>query len=688
VPGTVTIESGVPPSPRHRFVAVTTPEPPLAARGSATQVDPRLTAALAGRYRIERELGRGGMSTVFLARDLRHDRDVAVKVMHPELALGRERFLREIGVAASLSHPHIVGLHDSGDADGLLYYVMPYIAGDTLRGRLDAGPPFAIDEIARLCRQIADALGSAHQRGIVHRDVKPENILITSDGHALVTDFGIAVAMQVARDERLTRTGVAVGTPAYMSPEQMYAGDADARSDVWALGCILFEMLTGRMIGRSAASYTGEGGQDRMAADIRRMRPDTPDYMVAVVQRALAPDADARFASAREMAQALASQVPSRETGIRAQPRRRTLVIAGVAALAILAAITARIGVGTGSEPARAPRDPAVLALYQQGLREFDRRTPDGAVHALQSFRAALERDSTFAAAWVGLSNTYTRTIIRRWIFSGAAQDSILRLAVAAVHRAMAHDSSDSRVWVARAEVSRLVDPTDMGPALRAARRAVSLDSSSGHAWYILGLSLADSGDLTAGVDAWRQGARRSPSYNQGLAFLSLGHFWRKQYDSAAFWADSAIAVDPNYHLARHTLGVIEIERGNFARAIAAMDAARRLTAETEIPAALAGRAIAEAGGGDGARARRTLRVADSLARTYEPPSLHIAVYLAAAYAALGDKSRAVAWLERYPLPRDRHFQLHVQCDPGFAPLARESGFVRIMGTSDRVSGC
>jgi serine/threonine-protein kinase len=201
-----------------------------------SSVSEQLQQLLGDRYRIEREIARGGMATVYLARDLRHDRDVALKVMHREvaLALGRERFLREIKLAAGLSHPNILALHDSGEAGEFLYYVMPYMEGETLRHRLTKDGRLPLDEAIRLACESAEAIGYAHSRGIVHRDIKPENILL-SRGHAVVADFGIARAIDAARDDRITTSGVALGTTAYMSPEQALGENVDARSDVWAL---------------------------------------------------------------------------------------------------------------------------------------------------------------------------------------------------------------------------------------------------------------------------------------------------------------------------------------------------------------------------------------------------------------------------------------------------------------------
>ncbi len=207
----------------------------------------RLRTALADRYAIKRELGQGGMATVYLAEDLKHERRVAIKVLRTELAavLGPERFLREIRLTAQLNHPHILPLLDSGEAAGLLYYVMPLMEGESLRERLHREQRLSIDEAVSLACEVADALSYAHGRGLVHRDVKPENVLLTA-GHAVLSDFGIARAIDAASSETLTQTGVALGTPAYMSPEQV-AGekDLDGRSDIFSLGCVLYETLSG-----------------------------------------------------------------------------------------------------------------------------------------------------------------------------------------------------------------------------------------------------------------------------------------------------------------------------------------------------------------------------------------------------------------------------------------------------------
>jgi tetratricopeptide (TPR) repeat protein len=233
----------------------------------------RLSAALAERYTISRELGRGGMATVYLAHDRKHDRQVALKLLHPELAasLGAERFLHEIRTTAKLTHPYILPLHDSGEVDGLLYYVMPYVEGESLRQRLLRERQLPLDDALRIASDVASALAYAHDHGVVHRDIKPENILL-SGGEAVVADFGIARAITAAGGERLTETGLAMGTVAYMSPEQSAADrEIDGRSDLYSLGCVLYEMLAGQppftgSTAQSIAAHVASALEVRMTA--------------------------------------------------------------------------------------------------------------------------------------------------------------------------------------------------------------------------------------------------------------------------------------------------------------------------------------------------------------------------------------------------------------------------------------
>ena len=284
----------------------------------------RLTAALADRYRIQRELGQGGMATVYLAHDLRHDRKVALKVLRPELSaiLGANRFLAEIKTTANLQHPHILSLFDSGEADGLVYYVMPFVEGESLRDRLNREHQLPVDEAVRIAREVADALGYAHAAGIIHRDIKPENILLHG-GHAMVADFGIALAAsRTEGGSRMTETGMSLGTPFYMAPEQaMGEREITAKADIYALGCVLYEMLT------AEPPFTGATPQAIVARvmteeprPLTLQRRTIPPHVEAAVMTALSKLPADRFATAREFSAALGNTSFVTTTTMRTAP--------------------------------------------------------------------------------------------------------------------------------------------------------------------------------------------------------------------------------------------------------------------------------------------------------------------------------------------------------------------------------
>ncbi len=352
-------------------------------------------------FALEEEIGRGGMSVVYRARDRKHEREVAVKVLRPEVAagLGSERFLREIRVAAGLRHPNIVPLYDSGDAGGMLFYVMPLVEGESLRARLDRVGRLPVEEAVRIGREVAEALEYAHERGIVHRDIKPENVLLEA-GHAVVADFGMALAVTRAAQERaagesgsgerLTEIGVLVGTPAYMSPEQASGEVAlDGRSDIYSLGCVLYEMLAGD------PPFTGPTTRAVLArrfrgppAPLSELRPEVPPALVAAIARAMEEDPNRRFPTGAALAAALeaagleaaaASGDPPgaagtagfrAEAGVGAARGRWRFAGAGLSALGVIAVVgmLATLGTRAPARP-RAPLDPhrvAVAALSNE----------------------------------------------------------------------------------------------------------------------------------------------------------------------------------------------------------------------------------------------------------------------------------------------------------------------------------
>ena len=384
--------------PVHTFVAV------------SDNSQERLTRALAARYAVERELGHGGMATVYLARDVKHGRHVAIKVLHPDLAraVGGARFLREINIAAQLQSPHILPMLDSGEADGLLYYVMPYIEGDSLRGRLARSGPLPASEATRLLRDVVEGVAHAHRRGVVHRDIKPDNVML-AERHALLMDFGVAKAMSDATSASdLTSIGISLGTPAYMAPEQAAADPAiDHRADIYSLGILAYEMLTGK------PPFTGSPHQVLTAQigtapeNLLRVKPDLPPALAQIVMKALEKDPSNRFQSADEMLQALESLVtpigagPTEPT-TQARQRTRRVMIGGVVAAALVVAAFA------------GKRMQREQWLHSTALPELRRLV--SAAETDSAFDLALRiddvapRDSTLQALWP----VFSRTVVVR----------------------------------------------------------------------------------------------------------------------------------------------------------------------------------------------------------------------------------------------------------------------------------
>ena len=380
-----------------------------------------LTAALADRYAIERELGTGGMATVYLAKDLKHDRQVALKVLKPELAavLGAERFVVEIRTTASLQHPHILPLFDSGTAGGFLFYVMPYIAGETIREKLNRETQFGVDDAVRIAREVADALDYAHRSGVIHRDIKPENILL-HDARAMVMDFGIALAVSAAAGGRMTETGLSLGTPHYMSPEQATAEkEITPRSDEYSLACVLYEMLAGQPphIGGAAQQVIMKIITEP-AQPVTAHRKNVPHNVAAALAKALEKLPADRFVSAKEFSDALANpSFTSAGAGVSAagahavQGGVSKRVFWTTAGIAVVAVVVAAMAVARGRAPDGELSQPlAVLPLAE--LRA-------GAIGRFSGAGLSLSRAGD-AVAYVGHDSTGVPHLVVRSISNGS----------------------------------------------------------------------------------------------------------------------------------------------------------------------------------------------------------------------------------------------------------------------------
>ncbi|MGH7702748.1 MAG: protein kinase domain-containing protein [Gemmatimonadales bacterium] len=508
---------------------------------------PRLAAALADRYTIERELGRGGMAAVYLARDLKHGRPVALKVLHPELAaaLGPERFLREIEVAARLTHPHILPLHDSGSADGLLYYVMPFVEGESLRDRLTREQQLPLDDALQIARNVAAALGHAHSHGVIHRDIKPENILLEG-GEAVVADFGIARAIGAAAGEKLTETGLAIGTAAYMSPEQA-AGerDLDGRSDLYSLGCVLYEMLAGE------PPFTGPTAQAIMAKRLSQpvpalhvVRETVPTHVEQAIVKALARLPADRFATAGQFGTALATggtptpgaeSPPSRAVG---RPSRALLVtiigliVATAAALVLRGRAAPKLDADLVAVAPFEVLDPS-LELWREGIVDLLSRSLDGA----GSLRTV--SPSLYLRRWTGRSDAAAARALGRRTGAG--------LVVFGEVLAEGRDSVRLR--------ATLLGPARGGPPQEVEIRGEA--SRMGSLTDSLSLALLRSLGSTRPVAAVRQsflGATSSPALKE---FLWGERFYRRsQWDSALTHYDRAIGLDSTFALPYHRMAL------------------------------------------------------------------------------------------------------------------------------------
>ena len=566
--------------------------------GTTHEAPTELQAVLAGRYTIERELGRGGMATVYLARDERHHRAVALKVLHAELtslvgsSLGARRFQREIEIAAQLNHPHILPLYDSGAASGHLYYIMPFVDGESLRGRLARAGPLAIDDAIRLLRDLARALAHAHRHGVVHRDIKPENILLNRDGDALVADFGVAraLAAAVGSDEKsahetLTAIGLVVGTPAYMAPEQAL-GDAetDHRADLYALGLVAYEVLAG------ATPFSGRTVQELTAAHLTKpptpigvLRPDVPSALASLVMQLLSKAPAERPRDATEVVRALedATIATDPRVGTRPTPQRAWVskrIVFGAASLLVVAAVALLVTVLSRDRDVPPAPSIAVLPFVSTSGNADDEPFTDGltaelitALSRVPTLKVAA-RTSTFALKGSNLDlQTIADTLRVNTLLEGSVRRDRERLKVAT----QLVDARDNRVlWSATYDRDRRDVFAVQEQIARAIATALSLrltgsdaptvlaerptEDFEAYQLYLKGqyfLMTRRRVDIHRAVQYFVEATQRDPGFARAYAGLSsayssLGIFgFERPHDvfpKARAAAERALALDPN----------------------------------------------------------------------------------------------------------------------------------------------
>jgi serine/threonine-protein kinase len=565
-----------------------------------TAVNSPLADALQDRYVLERELGRGGMATVYLAHDVQHGRPVGLKVLHPELAaaVGPERFLREIRVTARLDHPHILPVLASGEAAGLLWYTMPYVEGESLRDRLRRETQLSVDEALRIACEVADALDYAHTHGVVHRDIKPENILLAS-GHARVADFGVARALESAGAEKLTGTGLAIGTPAYMSPEQAGGAQVEGRSDLYSLGCVLYEMLAGE------PPFTGPTPQIVIARrftetprPLGAIREHLPEGLEQIVAKALARTPADRFHTAADLARELArtrtvSAAAPRPAAPRLPAARRGLLAS--AALLLLAGIAWLAGRGGAERDAGAPAAPAdpvsiaVLPFRNLGPDSADQYLSDGLtedlINALGQSRELRVVARTSAFAFKGKDQD-VREVGARLNVGTVVEGSFRKLSdTLRVTAQLVNIADGYQRWSGRWErpaaellaiesdlasaLLRELSPRSVG-GLDTSRAARPTDDPEAYKLYLKGryyLGKMTEGDYREALKYFDRAIGQDPTFALGYAGLSnayaalYGTFLpvAEGMPKAKAAALKALALDPDLADAHATLGGIQM---------------------------------------------------------------------------------------------------------------------------------
>ena len=651
------------------------------------------------RYRIGNEIGHGGMATVYLGHDLRHDRPVAVKVLRPEVAvaLGTERFLAEIKTTANLQHTHILPLHDSGESEGLLFYVMPYVDGESLRQRLERERQLPIDDAVRIARELAGALEHAHRHGIVHRDVKPENILLR-DGSALLADFGIALAATAAVSLE-SQPGRFFGTPTYMSPEQA-AGTAviDARTDIYALGTVLYEMLAGEppfTAGMPTSLFSQRSAAT--APPVRLSRPTTPAALESVVARALARDPADRYDTAAAFGSALEDAArPTSGSRAAARATRRSRLAAAalvVATISVGAWTISRIRGWRGEETVRLTPsaivrrpagDPLARELYRQGVVFQDQTGPTGLAKALDYFEQAVRRDSNLAEAYAGIADVNIAYAIGN--MGDFLPSDYFRKAREAVRRGLAVDSLSPEALTAKAKIALFYDFDWMG-AERAFARALALKPDYRMARTYHAVLLEFTGRFDSAMVEANATLEADPLSKFASVEASRALFFGGKYDQAIDQLHRLVERDSSLFRAHLLLGQAFEQKGQLDSAIAAMQRAVLYNPNTSRTRAFLSHAYALAGRRDDAT--RELGVMQQRAQHDFVPAFDFAV----AYVGLGRIDEAFASLRRAldehsirPYLMDATFD-PIRADPRYQELLRDMHHPLAIKTAARRRG-
>ena len=684
-----------------------------------------LRAALADRYAIEHELGRGGTATVYAARDHRHGRQVALKVLDTAngVAVSAERFLREIRVTAALTHPNVLPLHDSGETAGQLYYVMPYVDGETLRERLARERPIPLDASLRILQEVASALDYAHRHGVIHRDIKPANVLL-ADGHAIVADFGIARAVRRARTTEtadaeppapgagaaLTFGGDSPGTPAYMAPEQARperGEEVDERADLYAFGMVAYEVLTGtHPFGTRALPAMIEAHLHEVPPALAEQRPDLPAELAAAVMRCLAKDPAGRPASASELVVVLGRarshvEAPPRTTR---PPASRGVIVGSTFLAAVILALVlaawfggawhrgdgpldvaaAPIGVrnhtrdttrAAAFDAGRGTRDQEAYDLYLKGRYYWVQRGPANMPRAISYFQQAIARDPRFARAHAGLSMAYGLYPI----FLPGGTDSITALAMASARRAIMLDSTLADAQLA---LGLALDMQHRFPeALAYYRVGAALDPGSVTAHHYLGASLLNLGRTGEALVELRRATELDPRSASTASALATTLLYGRRYSEAIDAAHHAIALDSTFRFATWTLGVAQAFGGAPDSAVVTLERAASVAPDDEWLASGLLFAYAAAGRwSDADRFRQRLRDR----RTNQPPEQGLGFDTSFAALVFGDRAPLVHLMTSEAGQRRLAATgALIGCDPLFDPLWSDAAFrasMRSMG--------